>query len=252
MKILNIILQISLLFLFFGCAKESTKVSELLQSKGASAVYKDYKHITDLLTLLKQKLDARNPNQFGKQRDFYIYQEIKNKTNAIHLLHNEKYIQGYDNYLKIAFEKKASIQNRNDFLIMGIHKLISDTYKIEDGHKFTTLGFDGEKFKKLYYYLKVLNWKLKTDRDENGRYLFLTWQKNWQIELEAKNATTFKNLNELKAIKEGKESIFEASNFNFEVIMNQMMFHVKNSSGIIGDEPLDLSLDVLKSFVLFL
>lgn len=130
-----------------------------------------------------------------------------------------------------------------------MYKLVYDTYRKEDGHQFTSLGFDSQKFKKLYYYLKVINWKIKTNKDEADKYLFLTWQRNWQVELEQNKN---KPIKELSYIKNKKESLFDPSNFSFEVMMNQMFFHVKNSAKIIGDEPLELSISAMTSFVLFL
>lgn len=253
MKNILFIFMIPIIFLLFGCTPKQSKVNEFLQSSSATALEKDYYEVTKLLLSLKQKLDARNPNQYDKQRVFYIEKEIKEGTNKLFLAYEGKYLKDYDAYLKVAFTKKPDIQKRNDYLILGLNKLINETYKKQEGHKFTTLGFEKENFKKLYYYLKVLNWKLKTDRDEKGDYLFLTWQKNWQIELEKSLKTqTLKNLEELPHIKSKKETLLEPSNFSFEVIMNQMFFHVKNSSVHVGDEPLELSLEAMKSLVFFL
>ena len=59
-------------------------------------------------------------------------------------------------------------------------------------------------------------------------------------------------LENLSFIKNQKETILDPSNFNFEILLNQMIFHVKNSAKIIGDEPLDIGIDAMISLVLFL
>lgn len=252
MKTNNIFALLLTVALLQGCSSPQPKISEFFQSNGATLIEKDYKNLTNLIINFKQKLDVRNPNNFDEKQDFYIYNEIRKSNNSLFLSHEGKYLRDYDAYLRVAFSKKE-VKNRNDFLILGLYKLVYESYKKADGHNFTTLHFDKEKLKKLYYYLKVLNWKIKTDRDEKGNYLFLTWQNNWQIELEkSKKEKTFKSIATLPSIKSQKEDILEPSNFSFEVIMNQMFFHTKNSANIVGDEPLDISLEAMKTFVFFL
>jgi hypothetical protein len=84
----------------------------------------------------------------------------------------------------------------------------------------------------------------------------LTWQNNWQIELEKniKNGITptWKNIQNLEYIKNGKESMYSHSNFNFEILMSKIIAYVKNSIRVTGDEPLDVSIEAMKSFVFFL
>jgi hypothetical protein len=252
MKINNFLLLFLTLFFLQGCSNTQSKLGEFFQTNAATLIEKDYKNITNLIVNFKKKLDARNPNNYDEKQDFYIYDEIRKSNNSLFLSHEGKYLKNYDAYLKVAFSKKE-VKNRNDFLILGLYKLVYESYKKADGHTFTTLHFDKDKLKNLYYYLKVLNWKIKTDRDENGNYLFLTWQKNWQVALEKSQQTkTLQSISELPSIKENKEDILEPSNFNFEVIMNQMFFHTKNSSSIVGEEPLDISLETMKTLVFFL
>ena len=242
------ILFILFLLIFTGCASSSQKVSELLQTDGAKLLQRDYQDICNLLIEFKRKLDVRNPNAYDKNQTYYIIEEIKNSKETLFYPHEGKYLKSYDDYLHVAFSKKNT-KYRNDFLILGLYKLIYETYKKREGHQFTSLSYDEEKFKKLYYYLKVINWKIKTNKDENENYLFLTWQRNWQVELQ-KSKT--QNIFELSSLKKSKESLLDPSNFNFEIMMHQMFFHVKNSAKIIGEEPLELSLDAMTSFVLFL
>ncbi len=46
---------------------------------------------------------------------------------------------------------------------------------------FTALGYDTKTFKTMYYTLKVLRWKIRNAKDKNGKFLFATWQLNWQL-----------------------------------------------------------------------
>ena len=56
----------------------------------------------------------------------------------------------------------------------------------------------------------------------------------------------------IRSIKNGKESLFDHSNPNFEILLYHMIAHVKNSARTVGDEPVDIGLNAMISFVLFL
>lgn len=246
-----------LTFIFFiGCAQRQEKVNEVLQSHGATQMHRDYQRIIELLTTYKEKLDLRNPSSYSKGQQNYIYNELKYSKNTIRVKHNNHYLKSYDDYFHVAFDKNTDIPDRNDFLIIGLYKLIWDTYEIEKGHQITTLSYHQDEFKRLYYYLEVLKWKIKTAKDKNDNYLFFTWQNNWQAELQQKmklgTKPSWDVIENLAFIKNHKESIFDPSNFNFEILLSQMIFHVKNSARIIGEEPLDIGLDAMISLVLFL
>lgn len=244
------------ILLFSGCATNQEKVSEILQSHGATQMNRDYKQMIALLAQYKEKLDLRNPSHFSKQQQHYIYNDMLNNTNTIRITHNGVALKTYDDYLRIAFDKNPDIVERNDFLILGIYKLLWDTYEKDKGHQITTLSYHQKEFKRLYYYLEVIRWKIRTAKDTNDNYLFLTWQNNWQIELEKRIKQGLKPswqmIEHLIPIQNGTETIFNASNFNFEVLLSQMIFHVKNSARIIGDEPFDIGIEAMISFVFFL
>lgn len=241
------------MILFFGCSNTKPKMSQIFQSNGATLIKQDYESISILLIDLKKKLDIRNPKQYDKTQSHYILEEIKKGQKTLYLKYNGKYLKHYDEYLKVSFADNTTTFYRNDFLILGLQKLLFESYKGKDNHHFTSLSYDIKKFKKLYYYLKVINWKLKTQKDEKGNYLFLTWQRNWQIELEKYEKNhTMKTIKNLHYIKNGKESLFDPSNFSFEVIMSQILFHIKNSSKIIGEEPIELSIETMLKLVFFL
>lgn len=248
----------AILVLFSGCTSPQSqeKVGEVFQTKGAAALHYDFKKNIDNLILYKEKLDLRNPSAYNKESKNFIINEMRSENNTIRMKYNGNALKGYDDYLRIAFDKNPNITDRNDFLILGIYKLLWESYKIGEGHQLTTLTYDEQTFKKLYYYLEVIKWKIKTGKDSNGKYLFITWQNNWQIELNTKLNTgatpSWVLIESLSSIKNQKESIFDPSNFNFEVLFSQMIFQVKNSARLIGKEPLDVGIDAMISLVLFL
>lgn len=242
---------------FSGCAiNHQEKAREILQTHGATSLRYDYKKIVENLIIYKEKLDMRNPKNFDKNMQSKIYNDMRNFHNSLQIDYNGVTLKTYDDYLKVAFDKEHTVPDRNDFLILGLYKLIWESYKIADGHQVTTLTYNEEAFKKLYYYLEVVKWKIKTDKDKNGNFLFLTWQNNWQSELNAKlnlgQKLSVPLIENLPSIKSQKENLLSPSNFNFEVILSQIIFHVKNSARIIGKEPVDVGIDTMIGLVLFL
>lgn len=233
--------------LFFLCACSSNQgTSEILQSNSATIISKDYKEITKLLLKYKKILDLRNPNLYDKSLVNQITYDIKNNKNSINLLKNQTYLK----YLTKAFEENTKY--RSDFLILGLYKMFYKAYNIKDGHHLTALGYDSQLFKKVYYTLKVLRWKIRNAKDKNGRFLFATWQLNWQLEFNKnyKNIT-INNIKELPSLKNGNETLLNHSNFNFEITLTLMINAVENSLKAMGEEPLNLSLTAMKMIILF-
>jgi len=216
----------------------------------------DFKKISENLIRYKEKLDLRNPKAFSREAKERIVHEIHRTRNTLSITYNGQKLITYDDYLRVAFDKNRPIVERNDFLIVGLHKLLCETYQIDKGHQITTLSYQQDAFKRLYYYLEVIKWKIRTAKDKEGNYLFVTWQNNWQIELAQKMAKgvrpSWEIIENLSSIKTHKESIFDPSNPNFEILMNHMIDHVKNSARIVGDEPIDIGIDAMISVVLFL
>jgi len=239
-----------------GCATSHEKISESLQSHGATLLNRDFKKASEYLYMYKEKLDLRNPKAFSPKANYAIVHDIKTSQNTLRITYNERKLMTYDDYLKVAFDKNPNITERNDFLILGLHKLLYETYQIEKGHRITTLSYQQEAFKKLYYYLEVIKWKIKTAKDTQGNYLFVTWQNNWQIELEQKLKKgifpSWEMLMGLPSLKSGRETLLDASNTNFETFFNHIISHAKNSARIVGDEPVDVGIEAMKSIVLFL
>ena len=241
--------------LFTGCGSSQSKLETFFQTDNATHIKRDYLEIISLLLEYKHKLDIRNPNNFDKRRTYYIEEELKNSTNNLFLPYEEKYLHRYDEYLKVAFSPQK-IKDRNDYLILGLYKQIYRAYEVEEEFQITTLTYEIEKLKELYYSLMVINWEIKTKKDKKGDFLFITWQNNWQIELDKRlrrgEKISSKMLQNLKYIKNKKESLLSKSNCNFEILISKMLYCVKNSLRIMGEEPLDIGLEAAKSLVFFL
>lgn len=244
-----------IIIFFSGCANSQHKVEEFFQTDNATHIKRDYYEIVKLLSEYKNKLDQRNPQNYDKKFSHYMYDEFSNSTHTLFLKENGKYIDNFNDYLRIAISPKT-IQNRNDYLTLGLYKQIYKAYEIEENLQISTLTYDIEKLKSLYYTLSVINWQIKSHKDENSNYLFLTWQNNWQIELEKRikdnEKITWKLIENLEYIKNKKETVFSPSNSSFEVLMQEMLYRVKNSLKIMGEEPLDVSLEIMKTLVFFL
>jgi hypothetical protein len=235
--------------------KNNQTLERFLQTNAANSIKKDYVDITKQLLLFKEKLDLRNPKAYDKTLSPKLYSQIDNLTDEITLPFFNTPVNNYKEYLQIAFSK-TNIQNRNDFLILGLYKHIYDAYDIAKGHQLTAFSYDEHKLQTLYQNLQILKWKITTNKDIDENYLFLTWQNNWQIELQKrlKNGEniTFEDLQELKFIQEGKETLFSKSNSSFEILLTNMTNRVKSSLETLGVEPVDVGLDALKTMFIFL
>jgi len=243
-NILNFTIISFAIFFLSACSGNQT-TSEMLQSNSATIISKDYRDITKLLLNYKKILDLRNPNLYDKSLTKQMAYDIKNNKNDINLLKNQTYLK----YLTKAFEENTKY--RSDFLILGLYKMFYKAYNIKDGHHLTALGYDAKLFKKVYYTLKVLRWKIRNAKDKNGRFLFATWQLNWQLEFNKnyKNIT-INSIKELPSLKNGKEALLNHSNFNFEITLTLMIDRVENSLKAMGKEPLNLSLTAMKAIIL--
>lgn len=256
LRIRNLCVFILFVLFFSGCISQTqNRVEKLLQTNSANSMKKDYTEVTKQLIVLKDKLDKRNPSAYDKEMANAIYTQINNLTNTINLTYGTLPLNSYKDYLQIAFSK-FEIKNRNDYLIMGLYKEIFDAYDIQNGHQITALSYDHDKLQNLYQNLQILKWKLSTARDAKDEYMFLTWQNNWQIELEKrlkqKEIKTYDDILNLKYIKEGKESLFSQSNTSFEVILTTMINRVRGSLETLGVEPVDVGLEVVKTVFIFL
>jgi|TARA_R110002033_G_scaffold10172_7_gene33373 hypothetical protein len=252
----NIVLALVTVAFFSGCVSiKKENVQEMFQSNNAVEIKNDYKKITRLVISLKEKLDKRNPKAYDEDLASSIYTEIDSLEDNINLRFKNNKVGSYKSYLQIAFSKD-DIKNRNDFLILGLYKNIYDAYDISSSYKITAFSYDKEKLLKLYKNLQILAWKIKVEKDLSDNYLFLTWQNNWQIELEKKVKAglkpTWKDFENLAYIKNGEESIFGYSNLSFEHIILQMKARVGTTLERLGTEPTQMSLNTIKSLFIFL
>lgn len=255
-SIRNLFFGIFFVAFLSGCASVSQdKVEKVFQTNSANSMKQDFKELTKQLITLKDRLDKRNPNAYNRTISNAIYTHLSNGKNAVSLKFNNVKLNTYKEYLQMAFSKE-SIQYRNDFLILGMYKEIYEAYEIKSGHQLTALAYDKQKLQNLYQNLQIIKWKLNTAKSAKDEYLFLTWQNNWQIELETalkqNQIHTYEDILNLRSIKEGHESLFSQSNPSFEVILTSMISRVKTSLETIGVEPVDVGIDTLKAMFIFL
>ncbi len=252
MVVRNLILVFGLLLLFSGCLPKSEDVQTAFQTNAATTIKNDQKRLQSLLLKFKKKLDLRNPKAFNKQNIYKINSLIKDSNTKFFLKYKNTVLENYKDYLQIAFSKDE-ISMRNDYLILGIYYLIDSAYDFDTSYKVAALEYDKHTLDILYKNLQIIKWKIKSNKDLNGDYLFLTWQNNWQVELDkrlrADENFSYEKLNELKYIKEKKESILDSSNFSFEVVLTQMIDSAENSLRALGEEPKELT---VKAMFLFL
>jgi len=238
----SIIMLISIFLI--GCTN-TPNASEILQSNSATIISRDYKEIIKLLVKYKKILDLRNPKLNDKKLNREILFDMQNQKDTIQLLKNNS----YKDYLLKAFDKNTKY--KSDFLILGIYKMIFKIYNIKGGHHITALGYNTDDFTKAYYTLKVLRWKIRNAKDDQGRFIFATWQLNWQLELNKNyNNITIKNMKELPSLKNSKETLLSHSNFNFEITMSMMIEKISNSLKSMGEEPANLSISAMKAIIL--
>ncbi len=254
-KYFKIITLITITLFFSSCVPTQEDMKSVLQTNSATSIKNDSQDLQKLLVKLKGKLDKRNPNNFSKKLESRIYKTIKYQNKKLYIRYKDNILDNYKDYLQIAFSKDV-VFPRNDYLVLGLFYLIDSSYEMDEGHRITALEYDKEKLNKLYKNLQIIKWKIKVDKDLNDDYLFLTWQNNWQIQLEKKLKNNEKlSLDEIKmleAIKIDQESVLDPSNFSFEVILTQMIDRVGNSLHALGQEPQKLSVTALKSIFLFL
>ncbi|AXX91635.1 hypothetical protein CPU12_04635 [Malaciobacter molluscorum LMG 25693] len=234
--------------LFSGC-NNYNKVNQLFQTQRAVSISQDYKDILNLVIKYKNKLDKRNPKHYNKDFKSAIFKQIELIEKNITLKDtNDNRLANYKQYLDLAFNKKG-IKYRNDYLILGLYYMIYDAYSLEKIHKFTAFNYDNDKLTKLYKNLYILRWKIRTAKDINGNYLFLTWQNNWQIEYMNKKINDLNDIRKLNSIISKQENLMSHSNFSFEIILSMMINRVESTLRNIGTEPSDIAIDTITSLV---
>ena len=238
------------IFIFNGCSnkEDNSFVQSIFQTNGAVAVREQTDILRDFLLIYKEKLDKRNPNHYSKKDSPFIINEIKYKKNRINfeLLKDKKGVT-YKDYLNIAFDKNY-VKNRNDYLILGIYKMLYWAYTIDRTHTITTMQYDINKLQEANKMMQIIQYRVQTAKNKDGNYLFLTWQRQWQVEV-------LKKINQNKEINLSKytnKQLLYHSNMNFQVISSKMIFTVQETLRYLGVEEVNLSAQAIKSVFMFL
>jgi len=238
---------------FTSCGNLQEKVRNTVQSENAIQIRNDYEEIVKLLSLYKIKLDKRNPKNYSLSLDRLLKENILKNKNTINLaINNSNTSKKYTEYLNHAFNKEKLIKSRNDYLLIGLYKMFYYAYNMDSKYKMTALSYNIEDLQKAYKNLQVVQWKIKFDKNVKNEYLFLTWQNNWQVELEQKlKNTTLANISliQLENIKSNTESLFDPSNSSFEILTSKMILYMARSIKKLNSEPENLSIDTLLGFI---
>lgn len=244
-----------LLFIFTSCASNKNsdfETKDMIQTNGATQIRKYLNDIDNLLLEYQVKLNKRNPRQSDKELSQRIKYEIEHGKDRIKI--TNLLSQDYTEYIERAFEKDIKRANRNEYLILGVYKLIYDAFNRDDKNKFTALSYDIDKMQKAYEALQVIFWRVKSYKNIKDEYLFLTWQRNWQIELEKRlkngEKLSFETIESLSYIKNEKETLFDPSNQSFAQIEAKILYIIEKALRLKGAEATVLSTDLLKTIVL--
>lgn len=247
-KLLKLLFLSVLMMTFQACSLNQDTIKSVAQTKSASEIVYYKNEILKSLKTYKKKLDLRNPYAFNESLSKDIFYQIDTNQNYINIVQNGKSLKTAREYLHFAFSSEK-VKNRNDLLILGIYKLIYKAYNLKEEHHFAAIQYNKEDMLDLYKYLQVVRWKIRTSKDFNNEYLFKTWQNNWQIELMNTKSKDLNIINELKYIKNKKETIYDHSNFSFEVVISKMLTNIEHSLKKINVEPYEMSIQAIKSFV---
>jgi hypothetical protein len=251
LKTSQIIFLVFISIFFQACAFNKSNLKSLAQSSAASQIEEYKVEILESLINYKNKLDLRNPSAFNSDIKDSIINEITTNQDYIHLIQDGVKLESYDDYFYYAFLDR-DVSNRNDLLIIGLYKLIFKAYAMEREHQFVSFSYDREEMQNLHKYLQVIRWKIKTAKNIKGEYLFNTWQNNWQIELEKKYMGDYNIINDLEYIKLEKESIYDYSNFSFEIVLSKIIVNVEHTLKKINVEPFEMGFSTLKNFIFVL
>jgi hypothetical protein len=247
----QIIFLIFLSIFFQACSFNKATIKSIAQTNSATQIEEYKVEILKSLIVYKNKLDLRNPSGYNREIKSNIISEISANQDYIHLIQNGEKLDTYVDYFYYAFSEQ-NINSRNDLLILGLYKLIYKAFSMEREHQFVAFAYDKIEMKKLYEYLQVLRWKIKTAKNAKGEYLFNTWQNNWQLELSKKYNGDYNIINDLEYIRLGKESVYDYSNFSFEIVLSNIIVNVEHSLKKINIEPFEMGFATIKNFIFVL
>ncbi|MDZ7820238.1 MAG: hypothetical protein U5K55_17290 [Aliarcobacter sp.] len=251
LKTSQIIFLVFIGIFFQACAFNKSSLKNIAQTSSASQIEEYKVEILESLIKYKNKLDLRNPSAFNINLKEEIINQIKTNQDYIYLTQDGKKLESYEDYFYYAFLDK-NLNNRNDLLIIGLYKLIYKAYAMEREHQFVAFSYDKNEMQNLHKYLQIIRWKIKTAKNTKGEYLFNTWQNNWQIELEKKYKGDYNIINDLEYIKLEKESIYDYSNFSFEIVLSKIIVNVEYTLKKINVEPFEMGFGALRNFIFVL
>lgn len=251
----NLIIGAFLLFAYSGCStsqQNNSFAKSVFQTNGASGVRENKDLLIKLLLEYSAKLNKRNPSHYSKKYSIYINDDIKNHTNRFIMpLLRAKTKPTYQDYLNIAFDKKY-VKNRNDYLILGIYKLFFWAYEMERSYTVTTMQYDLQKIQKANEVMQIVQYRIRTAKDIEGNYLFLTWQRAWQVDLLKKINKKSLNVQDLTLQCYDTKLLLSSSNMSFEVISSNMIYTIQRTLISLGAEANNLSASALKGVFIFL
>ena len=174
--------------------------------------------------------------------------DINNRTNNATLpLLNDKKNVSYKDYLNIAFARYY-VKNRNDYLIAGIYKMLYWAYEVDRSHTITTLQYDVKKIQEANKMMQIIQYRVENEKDTKGNYLFLTWQRQWQIDV----LNSIYSHQVIDINKYEKEILIQPSNMNYRVTTEGMIFTLQESLRYLGEESTNLGTSAIKSVFFFI
>ena len=233
-----------------GCSTkdDDSFVRKVFQTNGASEVREHTFKLQKSIVKYYEKLNKRNPNHSSKLNTKKIINDINKRIDTVSFdVFTKKKNITYKEYLNVAFSK-SYVKNRNDYLIAGIYKMLYFAYAIDRSHTITTMQYDIEKIQEANKMMQIIQYRIQTDKNKDGDFLFLTWQRPWQIDL-------LKNINKKKEIdleKYTKKDLMYHSNMSFQVITTGMIFTLQETLRYLGSESTNLSSEAIKSVFVFL
>ena len=254
---MRVVLTIFLILFINGCAtKDSNFVNRVFQTNGATLMQEYLTILDNMLLQLGIKLKKRNNEIFSKDILLYLENDMRNGVDTVYLpLEDVTNKNNFKEYIKIAFSKDG-IKRRGDYLLVGLYKMFYWSFEAKSLHKFSAIQYDGKKLQEAYEILQVVAWKIKVAKDKDGDFLYLTWQNNWQVELQKRvkrgEKLSVKLINSLKYIKNKKESLLSPSNLSFEALFDRMLFVYERALKTVGVEPKSLGADALRALFLML
>ena len=245
-RIIKIAFLLVLILSTNGCSQKD--VHAVFQTNGASIVREHTTVLQRFLLRYYGLLNKRNPVYTTKIESIPVVYDINNRTNNATLpLLNAKKGATYKDYLNIAFSR-SKVKNRNDYLIAGMYKMFYWAYSIDRSHTITTMQYDAKRIQEANKMMQIIQYRVEYEKDAKGNYLFVTWQRQWQIDV-LKSIYSSKKI-DMNSYE--KEELISASNMSFRVMSEGMILTLQESLRYLGAESTNLGTSAIKSVFIFL